>query len=177
MHGNVNGARIRAIDDMGTEYDISGGTLGTSLLNCYAFEWPDGANAALVMPSGVPVKVMLVFGATRDGIGYFSPNAQSLGVLDIGFISEDESGNKPFHIQFKNVPIPLVEAPPTPVAVAPAPPAPTPMPDNGPTPTSDTTQSPATQAVNFDYFHDQLAPFGTWVQVEGYGWCWHPDAA
>jgi hypothetical protein len=32
-------------------------------------------------------------------------------------------------------------------------------------------------SVNFDYFHDQLAPFGTWVQVAGYGWCWHPDAA
>ena len=70
------------------------------------------------MPSGVPVKVMLVFGATRDGIGYFSPEATSLGVLDIGFVSEDRAGNKPFHIQFKNVPIPLVEAPPAIIATA-----------------------------------------------------------
>jgi hypothetical protein len=178
MHGNVEGARIRTIDDMGTEYDISGGTLGTSQLSCYAFAWPDGANAALVLPSGVPVKAVLIFGM-KDGIGYFSPNAQSLGVLDVGFISEDTSGNKPFHIQFKNVPIPLVEAPPAPVAVAPAPPAPspTPSPDNGSTPTADTTQPPVAQAVNFDYFHDQLAPFGTWIQVAGYGPCWRPDAA
>ena len=182
MHGNVEGARIRTIDDMGTEYDFSGGTLGTSPLNCLNFAWPDGANAALVMPSGVPVKVMLVFGATRDGIGYFSPEATSLGVLDIGFVSEDRAGNKPFHIQFKNVPIPLVEAPPAPVASCP-----------GTDPASTNyacarswanaylqirpTPVPATQAVNFDYFHDQLAPFGTWVQVAGYGWCWHPDAA
>jgi len=178
MHGNVEGARIRTIDDMGTEYDISGGTLGTSQLSCYAFAWPDGANAALVLPSGVPVKAVLIFGM-KDGIGYFSPNAQSLGVLDVGFISKDTSGNKPFHIQFKNVPIPLVEAPPAPVAVAPAPPAPspTPSPDNGSTPTADTTQPPVAQAVNFDYFHDQLAPFGTWIQVAGYGPCWRPDAA
>jgi hypothetical protein len=178
MHGNVEGARIRTIDDMGTEYDISGGTLGTSQLSCYAFAWPDGANAALVLPSGVPVKAVLIFGM-KDGIGYFSPNAQSLGVLDVGFISEDTSGNKPFHIQFKNVPVPLVEAPPALVAVAPTPPAPspTPSPDNGSTPTADTTQPPVAQAVNFDYFHDQLAPFGTWIQVAGYGPCWRPDAA
>jgi hypothetical protein len=45
------------------------------------------------------------------------------------------------------------------------------------TPSADTTQPPPAQVVNFDYFHDQLAPFGTWVQVAGYGWCWHPDAA
>jgi hypothetical protein len=178
MHGNVEGARIRTIDDMGTEYDISGGTLGTSQLSCYAFAWPDGANAALVLPSGVPVKAVLIFGM-KDGIGYFSPNAQSLGVLDVGFISEDTSGNKPFHIQFKNVPVPLVEAPPALVAVAPTPPAPspTPSPDNGSTPTADTTQPPVAQAVNFDFFHDQLAPFGTWIQVAGYGPCWRPDAA
>ena len=177
MHGNVEGARIRTIDDMGTEYDFSGGVLGTSPLNCLNFAWPDGANAALVMPSDVPVKIMLVFGATRDGIGYFSPEATSLGVLDVGFVSEDRAGNKPFHIQFKNVPIPLVEAPPAPVAVGPAPPTPTPAPDNGATPTADTTQAPGTQAVSFDYFHDQLAPFGTWIQVAGYGPCWRPDAA
>ena len=58
------------------------------------------------------------------------------------------------------------------------PPAPTPTlaPDNGATPTANTTQPPA-QEVNFDYFHDQLAPFGTWVQIAGYGWSWRPDAA
>jgi hypothetical protein len=31
------------------------------------------------------------------------------------------------------------------------------------------------QAVNFGYFHDQLAPYGTWVEVPGYGPCWRPD--
>jgi hypothetical protein len=105
MHGNVNGARTRVIDDMGTEYDFSGGTLGTSPLTCLIYFWPDGANAALVLPSSVPVKAELIFGVTRDGIGYFSPDATSLGVLDIGFISEDIAGRKAFRIQFKNVPI------------------------------------------------------------------------
>jgi hypothetical protein len=30
--------------------------------------------------------------------------------------------------------------------------------------------------VSFDYFHDQLAPYGNWVQTS-YGWCWSPAVA
>ena len=26
------------------------------------------------------------------------------------------------------------------------------------------------------YFYDSLAPYGTWVQLDGYGWCWQPTA-
>ena len=29
--------------------------------------------------------------------------------------------------------------------------------------------------VTFDYFYDALAPYGTWVEVEGYGTCWSPS--
>ena len=163
MHGNVDGARTRVIDDMGTEYDFSGGTLGTSPLTCMGFAWPDGANAALVLPSSVPVKVVLSFGV-KDGIGYFLPEATSLGVLDIGFISDDMAGRKPFHIQFKNVPVPLAQPPPPP-------PPPAPVVENPPP-----EPAPSTPAVNFDYFHDQLAPYGSWVQVGG-AWYWHPDTA
>ena len=28
--------------------------------------------------------------------------------------------------------------------------------------------------VSFDYFYDALEPYGTWVEVEGYGPCWSP---
>lgn len=31
--------------------------------------------------------------------------------------------------------------------------------------------------INFDYFHNQLAPFGTWVDVGGGTMYWHPDEA
>ncbi|HEX3730248.1 MAG TPA: DUF6600 domain-containing protein [Opitutaceae bacterium] len=34
---------------------------------------------------------------------------------------------------------------------------------------------PAT--VDFNYFHNQLAPYGNWIQVAGYGWCWNPQMA
>ena len=37
--------------------------------------------------------------------------------------------------------------------------------------------SPASPETNFNYFHDQLAPYGSWVEVPVYGWCWRPDTA
>ena len=35
-------------------------------------------------------------------------------------------------------------------------------------------EAPAPETVN--YFYDSLAPYGTWVDVEGYGRCWRPTA-
>ena len=34
-----------------------------------------------------------------------------------------------------------------------------------------------TSPATFDYFHDQLAPYGNWVQVPQYGWAWNPAVA
>ena len=49
-----------------------------------------------------------------------------------------------------------------------------------PVPVADTTVADATYAapppetVTVDYFYGTLAPYGTWVDVEGYGRCWRP---
>ena len=32
-----------------------------------------------------------------------------------------------------------------------------------------------TPVVSFDYFHNQLMPYGIWVNVPGYGLCWQPS--
>ena len=32
-------------------------------------------------------------------------------------------------------------------------------------------------AVTYSYFYSSLAPYGTWVDVSGYGWCWQPTIA
>ena len=29
--------------------------------------------------------------------------------------------------------------------------------------------------ISFDYFYDQLEPMGEWVEVDGYGYVWHPN--
>ena len=151
----------RVIDDMGNEYDCVGGSLGTSGINEY---WGKAEN---VLPSGVAIKGVLFF-AVRNGIGYFSPDAKSLGVLDVIFTSNDTGGG-PFHVQFKNVPLPLVEAPPVRVATAQPP-----VPVSGGSIVSQAPAPPAEPVVNADYVQQQLSPYGSWVDVPGYGQCWQP---
>ena len=51
-------------------------------------------------------------------------------------------------------------------------------------PATENTQSPANayaitppQQVNYNYFYQTLAPYGSWVDVAGYGWCWQPTVS
>ncbi len=30
------------------------------------------------------------------------------------------------------------------------------------------------QPVSYNVFHESLSPYGSWVQIEPYGWCWQP---
>jgi hypothetical protein len=52
----------------------------------------------------------------------------------------------------------------------PAQPAPTP----DTTVTGTTDVAPPSEDVTVNYFYDSLAPYGSWVDVEGYGRCWRP---
>jgi hypothetical protein len=75
---------------------------------------------------------------------------------------------------------PAVTTPPTTLPSPTTPPT-TPPPTPGiyaPTPvTTPLPQTPAPALVSFDYFRGQLNPYGAWVQVPGYGWCWRPSVA
>jgi hypothetical protein len=72
------------------------------------------------------------------------------------------------------------------VAVQPAPPAAQPAPVVTPSAPQYTTQPAVVNApppeyvsnppVEVNYFYNDLAPYGTWVSLEGYGWCWQPRA-
>ena len=33
---------------------------------------------------------------------------------------------------------------------------------------------PGPTVVNYNYFYETLSPYGTWVEVDNYGWCWRP---
>jgi len=33
---------------------------------------------------------------------------------------------------------------------------------------------PEPTVVNYNYFYDTLAPYGNWIMIDGYGWCWQP---
>ena len=77
---------------------------------------------------------------------------------------------------------------PAPVAASPAPmpaaPAPVPAPVTAtyaPVPVAPTVPMapavPTAQAASLDSFRAQLAPYGTWIDVPGYGLCWRPAVA
>jgi hypothetical protein len=52
------------------------------------------------------------------------------------------------------------------------PPQPAPAPDTTVVATADVAPPPT--VVTVDYFYNTLAPYGSWVYVEGYGRCWRP---
>jgi uncharacterized membrane protein YgcG len=60
----------------------------------------------------------------------------------------------------------------TPVAEAQVPIAAAPTYVNPPDPVPVPEQPP--QVVNYNYFYDNLGSYGSWHNVDGYGWCWQP---
>ncbi len=68
---------------------------------------------------------------------------------------------------------PAAPAPVGPPPVAPMAPAPAAQPPQviAPPPAY-VTSAPA----DVGYFYNDLSPYGTWVSLEGYGWCWQPRA-
>lgn len=79
-----------------------------------------------------------------------------------------------------------VPRPPPPAAQAvPNPPEPVPVnpPANtgtvyaGPPPEGTTVTYEYPQEVNYNYFYTSLSPYGSWVDVPGYGSCWRPTVA
>lgn len=79
---------------------------------------------------------------------------------------------------------PAVPATPVPPVVTPAPPPAAPLPPP-PTPTtpapvavpSQPAPSVGAPEISFQYFHDQLAPWGVWIDLPGYGQVWKPSDA
>lgn len=76
-------------------------------------------------------------------------------------------------------PVPVQPAQTAPVPAAPESPAP----DNAsvvaapPINQSAEVTGPPTTEVTYNYFYSSLAPYGTWIEVDNYGWCWRPTVA
>ncbi|HWD91317.1 MAG TPA: DUF6600 domain-containing protein [Verrucomicrobiae bacterium] len=76
---------------------------------------------------------------------------------------------------------PAPTAPPPTIATPPlAPTTPPPAPEPPPAPgvaSAPTAPPPAAPGVSFEAFQAQLAPYGNWISVPGYGPCWEPAVA
>jgi hypothetical protein len=66
---------------------------------------------------------------------------------------------------------------PAPMTASPPPAAPPVMPAPAPAPTAVAAPPPAAPTPTMDAFQAQLSPYGSWIQVPGYGLCWQPAAA
>lgn len=65
-----------------------------------------------------------------------------------------------------------------PIVPAAAAPQPLPEPTNAPSaqaPEAAVSGQAPTTNITYQYFYDSLAPYGTWVYVDGYGYCWQPS--
>jgi hypothetical protein len=69
-----------------------------------------------------------------------------------------QPGNAPLTHDWQSPPAPTSPAPAIPAAPVAAPPS------------AYVTSAPA----DVGYFYNDLSPYGTWVSLEGYGWCWQP---
>lgn len=72
-------------------------------------------------------------------------------------------------------PAPDTAAQPAPVTAPPQQPMPTPAPAMAtPAPVAPPPVYVASPPPDVSYFYDDLSPYGSWVQLDGVGWCWQP---
>ncbi len=130
----------------------------------------DAAAAELVRltQSGVDEKVMLAY--VNNSASTFNLGSDQIIYLnDIGMPSSVVTAMIQHDQVFKTANTALTIAP------APAP-APAPVPETV-SALAMAQDAPAPQAnVTATYFYDSLAPYGNWIEVEGYGRCWQPAA-
>ncbi len=146
---------------------------------------PGAAEVARLAGSGVGDDVVLAyirnsqapFNLTADNILYLKDVGLSQPVTSAMLSHDSTLRSQPQQY----APAPAAAVAPAPVATAPAapvmsaPPAAAPMapalapPPGAPAPAYVTSPPP-----DVTYFYNDLAPYGTWVYLDGYGWCWQP---
>jgi hypothetical protein len=121
---------------------------------------PDDVITAHIKSSGT------VYHLNADEIIYLRGENVSQAVITALVQAEGPAQNPP----------PAPTPSPTPAAPAAPQPAGAPAPQPATPADAPPSDAPAQPEVNFDYFHDQLAPFGTWIEVGGTMY-WRPDRA
>jgi hypothetical protein len=141
---------------------------------------PGAAEVVRLAGSGVGDDVVLAY--IQNSQAPFTLSADNVLYLkDVGLSPQVTSAMLSHDSTLRGQPqqyAPEAAAPMAPVPAAPAPVAPGPMapavaqpPVNAPPPTY-VTSPPA----DVGYFYNDLSPYGSWVNLEGYGWCWQPRA-
>ncbi|HOX55927.1 MAG TPA: hypothetical protein P5205_03395 [Candidatus Paceibacterota bacterium] len=137
---------------------------------------PGAAEVVKLASSGVGDEVVLAY--IKNSQAAFNLSADDVLYLkDLGLSPEVTSAMLNHDSTLRGqpqqyAPAAASPAPAAPAAVAPAPTAP-PAPTVAAAPAPVYVSSPPPDVT---YFYNDLAPYGTWVQLDGYGWCWQPTA-
>ena len=134
---------------------------------------PGAAEVVRLAGSGVSDDVVLAyiqnsqapFNLSADAVLYLKDIGLSPQVISAMLSHDSTLRNQPQQY----APAAPVQATPPPVAPETAAPAEPPPPATAPPPAY-VTSAPA----DVNYFYNDLSPYGTWVSLEGYGWCWQP---
>jgi hypothetical protein len=139
---------------------------------------PTGQVPAGLSPAALEVVKLAEAGTSEDVILAYIQNSSSpfslsadqiLYLKDIGLSSEATSAMLNRDNALRSVPPPAAPTVAPPVA-APAPASATaPPPSNAAAPTYVGSPPP-----DVTYFYNDLSPYGTWVALPDYGWCWQP---
>ena len=138
---------------------------------------PGAAEVVRLAGSGVGDDVVLAY--IQNSQAPFNLSADNVLYLkDVGLSPQVTSAMLSHDGTLRNQPQQYAPAAPAPAAppptypspVAPAPAVP-PQPATAPPPAY--VSSPP---ADVSYFYNDLAPYGSWVSLEGYGWCWQPRA-
>lgn len=126
--------------------------------------------AALAATNAAPVQTVVIQGAPAApaaGLAPGAPPAATAGqgnVLLTNYLAATAGGLPTGTPAMANAPVapaaPVYAPGPTPVEAAPA-----------------AAVVAPTEAPSTTYFYESLSPYGSWVQVDNYGWCWRPSVA
>jgi hypothetical protein len=136
---------------------------------------PGAAEVVRLAGSGVGDDVVLAY--IQNSQAPFSLSADNVLYLkDVGLSPQVTSAMLSHDSTLRGQPqqyAPAATAPVAPAPMAPAPMAPAmAQPPVTAPPPAYVTSPPA----DVTYFYNDLSPYGSWVNLEGYGWCWQPRA-
>ncbi len=116
---------------------------------------PDSPLAQVIRLVQASVEQSVILSYIGNSMNPFSLNAdQIIYLTDLGVPTEVVNAMQQRDQQLQQMGVPT--------GAAPTPPE-----------TTETTTTQPTE-VTVNYFYNTLAPYGGWVNVEGYGWCWRP---
>jgi hypothetical protein len=141
---------------------------------------PGAAEVVRLAGAGVGDEVVLAY--IQNSQAPFNLSAENVLYLkDVGLSPQVTSAMLSHDSTLRGQPQQYAPAAAAPMAPAPAAPAPV-----APAPVAPAAAQPAVSApppayvtsppAEVSYFYNDLSPYGSWVYLEGYGWCWQPRA-